>query len=547
MVSKGYRVFTIVFLIGILLLINIYLIYTNNQTIKQQKGNQEEAEKVKVNTLHILRNLHLLDLGIRGYALRKNVQFLSSIDSAIIYKDRIFDQLEVSLIRQQYDLNKFQVLKDSVAAYFTFALRMKKLIDEERREEFNTLLDQDRGYAVWLMYKDFSADIYAFENRIVNNSKAHYDQALTNIYLLQLLIFLVVMSTLTYTAFYTSKTFSVSSQLIQSKEENNKILTLQNDLLEKKVLERTYEIQTQNEEIASQNEEIVSHNETLVLQHHEIELQRNILAEQNEKLKAANQIIENQNLVINQKNEALSVEVEKQNQDLRATNSELIEQNNRLQQFTYIISHNLRAPLTRIIGLATIFNYMKGKEETADLLLKIIKASNDLDDVIKDLAFILEIQRLNTQIFSTVNLKAVIDKTIRMLKREIDKTETTIITDFEDTYVFDSLPQYIESIFYNLISNAIKYRDPNRDLIITITPTLEEQLIRIEISDNGLGIDLEKYREKIFVLYKRFHSHVEGRGLGLYLVKTQVGAVGGKIEVASELNKGTTFSLFFKR
>lgn len=543
---KGYLIFIVVIFISILLLINIYLIYKNNTVIQRQKAIQEEAEKIKVSTLDIIRNIHLLDLGLRGYFLVPNKQFYSSISASFDDKDKIFDALEKPLLAQHYTMHKFYALKDSVNAYFALIDEMKGLLNKNERTKFLRLLEEDRGFAVWKMYRNFSDDVNAFEDRIANDARIEYDQAFRNIYQLQILIFFILVPTLFYTAFHAKRTLAISERLRVSEENSNRTLAQQNEELERKVAERTYEIQTQNEEIAAQNEEILSHNETLVLQHQEIESQRSLLTEQYNKLKEANQIIESQNLIINQRNEALSVEVEKQNEDLKTTNNELIEQNNRLQQFTYIISHNLRAPLTRIIGLATIANMVKDKEETKDILSKVVRAANELDAVIKDLAFILEIQKLNTQILSEVNLGDILKKTIRMLKRELDKIGATLMVDLHEEIVLNSLPQYMESIFYNLISNAIKYRDPTRDLTINITSSSENAFVRIDVTDNGLGIDLEKYQDKIFVLYKRFHSHVEGRGLGLYLVKTQVSALGGRIEVSSKLNEGTTFRLFFK-
>ena len=97
-----------------------------------------------------------------------------------------------------------------------------------------------------------------------------------------------------------------------------------------------------------------------------------------------------------------------------------------------------------------------------------------------------------------------------------------------------------------MVSNAIKYRDPIRKPIIQLTSYKEDDFVTITIKDNGLGIDMELFRDKLFTLYKRFHTHVEGKGMGLYLIKTQVESMGGKIEVASEVDKGTTFKVFLK-
>jgi signal transduction histidine kinase len=99
---------------------------------------------------------------------------------------------------------------------------------------------------------------------------------------------------------------------------------------------------------------------------------------------------------------------------------------------------------------------------------------------------------------------------------------------------------------YNLISNAIKYRDPDRSPVIDIKTEKLADEIRLTVSDNGLGIDTSVHRDKLFTLYSRFHTHLEGKGLGLYLVKTQITAMGGRIEIESEVNKGSTFRVYFR-
>jgi signal transduction histidine kinase len=101
---------------------------------------------------------------------------------------------------------------------------------------------------------------------------------------------------------------------------------------------------------------------------------------------------------------------------------------------------------------------------------------------------------------------------------------------------------------YNLFSNAIKYRDPTRPLIIQIESGQEEQFICLSFQDNGLGIDLQKFGDKIFGLYNRFHTGVvPGKGIGLNLIKTQVETLGGKIELNSKPGEGCLFKVYFPR
>jgi signal transduction histidine kinase len=176
-----------------------------------------------------------------------------------------------------------------------------------------------------------------------------------------------------------------------------------------------------------------------------------------------------------------------------------------------------------------------------------VRSTHDLDQVIKDLTLILGIQKMNTQVFTDVNLEVVLEKVKQLLEEEIKQTGAWIGIQLADEKTIHSLQPYIESIFYNLLSNAIKYRNPQKQPIIRIQSTVDDNNIVVTIRDNGLGIDLERYKDKIFNLYKRFHYHVEGKGMGLYLVKTQVAALGGRIEVESVVGEGTIFRVSLQR
>lgn len=133
-----------------------------------------------------------------------------------------------------------------------------------------------------------------------------------------------------------------------------------------------------------------------------------------------------------------------------------------------------------------------------------------------------------------------------MLKKEIESCEAIIETDFSGGEILFSVKPMVSSILYNLVSNAIKYRDAARQPVVKISSHQHNEFLRIDVRDNGLGIDTVKFKEKLFGMYKRFHSHTEGKGLGLYLVKLQAESLGGKIEVSSEPGSGTTFSVYFK-
>jgi signal transduction histidine kinase len=253
------------------------------------------------------------------------------------------------------------------------------------------------------------------------------------------------------------------------------------------------------------------------------------------------QIIEKQNQELKQYNVTLEVQVQDRTKELSETNMTLAENNEQLQQFAYIISHNLRAPIARIQGLAEVVNHTKaGTREQEMVLLNMTASAQELDQIIRDLHKILEIRKGLDNILEQVDLKTKAEQVCQMLNAEIQEANAQIDFNFEVTTV-KAVSSYIESILYNLISNAIKYRSDSRSVHVNIRSHKNESGIELIIADNGLGIELSKHGEKIFGLYKRFHLHREGKGMGLYLVKTQVEAMGGKITLDSTPSVGTTF------
>ncbi|HRG07278.1 MAG TPA: sensor histidine kinase, partial [Cyclobacteriaceae bacterium] len=195
-------------------------------------------------------------------------------------------------------------------------------------------------------------------------------------------------------------------------------------------------------------------------------------------------------------------------------------------------------------GLANLLEYSEAAADKDDIYKMVVKSCRDIDEVIRDLSDILYVQRQNTLTRSEVDLNQMVRKVLVTLQDEVSIVKATVDLRMGNEKILSVAP-YVESVFYNLISNAIKYRDPDRLLKLEIVSFITNSFVCVEITDNGLGIDMTMHRDNLFNLYKRFHQHVEGKGLGLYLVKTQMEALGGRIEVESEVNKGTRFLLYF--
>jgi PAS domain S-box-containing protein len=235
------------------------------------------------------------------------------------------------------------------------------------------------------------------------------------------------------------------------------------------------------------------------------------------------------------------------NESLLKYADELIASNKGLEQFSYIVSHNLRAPVANIIGLGELVEQdIYPPEAKQEFIKGILVNVERLDEVVSDLNTILQIKREVSEKLETVYLQHLVDNIRSSIHNIIEKEHVEIHTDFDTVEKLFTLKSYLYSIFYNLIMNSIKYRQREIDPVIRIKSRLEQGQVVISVQDNGMGIDLIKKGSQVFGLYKRFHHHVEGKGMGLFMVKTQVEMLGGKIAVSSEVNKGTEFTIEFR-
>ncbi len=232
--------------------------------------------------------------------------------------------------------------------------------------------------------------------------------------------------------------------------------------------------------------------------------------------------------------------------DRELMTADLAQRNKDLEQFTYIISHNLRAPVANIQGLAGLLGDLEpGEPESLDTLEALSVSVNNLDKVILDLNHILQVRsQVNDQI-EKVYLPGLLEEIGAGISQMIEKNKVTLKGDFDAFDELYILKSYLYSIFQNLVINAIKYRRTNIKPVIVVSTKLKTDRMMICFKDNGRGIDLEKYGSHLFGLYKRFDWSVEGKGVGLFMVKMQVESLGGTISVKSRVNVGTEFILEF--
>ncbi len=227
---------------------------------------------------------------------------------------------------------------------------------------------------------------------------------------------------------------------------------------------------------------------------------------------------------------------------------QLIENNKELVQFSYITTHNLRAPLTNLVSICKRIDTNSVYDAQTKKLIEGFKLSTFLlNDTLNDLINILIIKENRKIELQDIDFKDVLEGVKNSIHIMLLNKVVEIETDFTEAPAVYFVRVYLESIFLNLITNSVKYAHPKRHPLIKIKTYREpDGSIKLIFSDNGIGMNMSRVKDKIFRLYQRFHSNADGKGMGLYLVHSQVTALGGRIEVDSEEGIGTTFSIIFK-
>lgn len=220
-------------------------------------------------------------------------------------------------------------------------------------------------------------------------------------------------------------------------------------------------------------------------------------------------------------------------------------QNKKLLNFAHIVSHNLRSHSANFSMLLNFLEDEKDENEKNRIIKMLSGASNNLLETLDNLNDVISINT-NTNIDKkTINLY---DKALdvhQYLTGYLLNNKAEIKNNIPKDFKVKSVPSYLDGILNNFITNAVKYKDPNRNAKIVLSASKIKNYAVLTITDNGLGIDLKKHGKKLFGMYKTFHNHKDARGIGLYITKNQIDAMNGKIEVSSKVGKGTEFKIFF--
>lgn len=239
-------------------------------------------------------------------------------------------------------------------------------------------------------------------------------------------------------------------------------------------------------------------------------------------------------------------DLKKSREELKKSMEALDLQNKRLLDFSYIVSHNLRSHTSNIQSLSDLILSTDSVEEKTELISHLHKVVNILSNTIEGLNDVVSINSDLNLTRQNINLKETADRTIHVLNNKIKHKEAVILNNIPKNATIYYNKAYIESILLNLISNSLKYSKPGIYPLISISYSEDESRKLLAISDNGIGIDLEKNGHKLFGLFKTFTHNPDSKGVGLYITKRQIEAMGGEITVESTVNAGTTFKIYFK-
>ncbi|MCB4809541.1 PAS domain S-box protein [Tamlana sp. 62-3] len=221
-------------------------------------------------------------------------------------------------------------------------------------------------------------------------------------------------------------------------------------------------------------------------------------------------------------------------------------QNKRLLNFAHIVSHNLRSHFSNLNMLLDLAK-MEIPESTENEIYPLLKQAVDhLGETVDNLNEVASINTKKDIKLEPISLLPTINNIANSIAAQIIATNAKLSINVDDNITVMAIPAYLDSIILNFLTNAIKYKKPNDNPVIDINAEIKNNFVILKIRDYGMGIDLQKYGEKLFGMYKTFHKHKDSRGIGLFITKNQIEAIGGQVQVESEVNLGTTFIVKLK-
>lgn len=230
--------------------------------------------------------------------------------------------------------------------------------------------------------------------------------------------------------------------------------------------------------------------------------------------------------------------------ELRTTIAKMNKQNESLLNFAHVVSHNLKTHSGHFVSIMKLWEDAEGQKEKEELADMIRQSSASLAETVQNLTEVVDSYHQKEKFKKCIPLKGAIEKVVQSIFLDIEKTQATVKVDIPEEVEVEYNPAYLESIVLNLLTNALKYKHPDRKPVVNIDIQQVSTGVWVRVKDNGRGIDLQQFASKLFGLYQTFHRNPDAQGLGLYIVKNQVESMGGKIKVSSQVGKGSVFKVF---
>lgn len=227
--------------------------------------------------------------------------------------------------------------------------------------------------------------------------------------------------------------------------------------------------------------------------------------------------------------------------------AKLTNTNDELKQLTYKTSHDLRSPVNNLLAVLDLLDISKIDDQEAAELIHIVKLSGEyLKETLDNYVDALSEKHESLAVKEEVDLNKCLDNVLKSISSLVETSRATIHTDFSKLGAIVFNNAYMESVFLNLMTNAIKYKRPDLLPDISIHSEKVNGRNHVIFSDNGMGFDMAKVKDQIFGLHQKFHNNIDSKGIGLYLVHNHIASFGGKISVESKVNEGATFTMSFR-
>ena len=299
--------------------------------------------------------------------------------------------------------------------------------------------------------------------------------------------------------------------------------------------------------LEEKNQELRHKNSFINEQNHEITAQSDKLKEANDALVDAKKIIETQKQLLEDQNRNLENQVLEKTKDLSRVNEELIVNNNEMRQFSHTLSHNLKSPVATFQGLLNLVDEAGLNSGNKELLKYLKESVGQMQSVFADMNEMLELRNQLYTSTEEVDIQKQIDGIHNHFYLEFQRNKIDFSCKCNGIKSIHTNEKRLNGILYQLVSNAIKFRSDERKPIIQVHLNGNDEFHSLKIKDNGRGIDLERFGQKLFYPYQKFHDGIAGKGLGLYLVKLQTESLGGKVHLSSKVDEYTEVEVLIKK